>query len=443
MLDKTKTGFASTTLIMLLMAMAFIQGLRHASNGPTTALKVEAPAWEAPPAAPENPEPEPEDIRINGVLKRGETLASILGRQGFSSKVVHAVSRSARNNFRFKYMRAGNPYSMLISADGALENIEYTIDDFSKILVYRDPEQPLGFGSERIPIVYDIQHSIIKGEIEHNLVLSLADTLEPSRLAIDMSEIFAWDIDFTADLRKGDSFELLIEERWQDNEFRKYGRIIAAHFRNNGEELQAYYFDGDKKNSGYYDEKGRPLRRGFLSSPLRYKYISSRFSRSRLHPILRIRRPHLGVDYAAPTGTPVQAASDGTVKFAGRKGGFGKLIILRHPTGHETYYGHLSRYGKGIRSGREVTQGQVIGFVGSTGLSTGPHLDYRVKKRDRFVDPLRLKSPRPEPLSGDLLTRFNERKSELDLLFRESRYSVLKDDLKEVRTTGPPERHSI
>jgi len=436
MLDKTNTGYASTTLILLLMAMAFIQGLRHASNRPSIDLEAELPAAVSEKA-------EPADFRIQGVIKRGETLASILGNRGFSPKVVYAVNRSARKNFMFKEIRAGNPYSMLISADGTLENIEYTIDDFSKILVYRDPEQPLGFGSERIPIVYDIQHSIIKGEIEENLVLSLADTLEPSRLAIDLSEIFAWDIDFSADLRKGDSFEILLEERWQDDSFIKYGRILAAHFRSNGNEYNAYYFDDDKKQAGYYDEKGRPLRRGFLSSPLRYKYISSRFSRGRLHPILRIRRPHLGVDYAAPTGTPVQAASDGIVKFAGRKGGFGKLVILKHPTGHETSYGHLSRYGKGVRRGRSVTQGQVIGYVGSTGLSTGPHLDYRVKKRGRFVDPLKLKSPRPEPLSGDLLTRYNVRKSKLDTLFRESRYAVLKDDLEGVQAAGMQERHSI
>jgi len=441
MLDKAQAGLAATSLLVVFMVIAFIQGFHHASTRSDEEAAGGAPSVET--AAEAGLPPEPRAVTIRGVLKRGETLASLLGRHGFSPRVVYAVDRSARKNYRFKSMRAGQPYALRIAPEGELENFEYTVDDFTKILVYRDPEQPLGFRSEKIPIEYDIHYSILKGTIEDNLVHSLSDTLEPTRLAIDLSEIFAWDIDFTTDLRKGDTYELLIEERWLDGAFKKYGRILVARFRNNGELYRAYYFDG-KGQEGYYDEEGRPLRRGFLSSPLRYKYISSRFSRSRLHPILRIRRPHLGVDYAAPAGTPVQAASDGTVHFAGRKGGFGKLVILRHPTGHETYYGHLSRFGKGIRAGRAVSQGDVIGYVGATGLATGPHLDYRVKYRGRFVDPLRLKSPRPDPLKGEALEHYRRDVARLQARFKEARYAVLKGDVRgrQRASVGPPRKHS-
>ncbi len=431
---KVQTGFAAIALLAVLAAVVFVQDRTQTApslqSSPAIApLAAEAAAVQEPVMAAE-PE-EPSSIHVQGILKRGETLASLLSRYGISAKTVHAVNLAGKKVFNFKQMRAGNPYSIIISPEGELENYEYTIDGFNKVLISRNAEDPIGFISENVPIVYDIHYSIITGTVEDNLVNSLSDTLEPDRLAIDLSEIFAWDIDFGTDLRKGDSYEILIEERWLDGELKRYGRILVAHFKNNGQLYQAHYFSGNKEASGYYDEKGRPLRRGFLSSPLRYKYISSRFSKSRLHPILKTRRPHLGVDYAAPTGTPVQAASDGTVRFAGRKGGFGKLIILKHPTGHETYYAHLSGFAKDISKDSKVTQGQIIGYVGSTGLSTGSHLDYRVKFRGRFLDPLKLKSIRPDPLSDDLLAMFKSEMQSLEALFHAARYAVLKGDLKD------------
>ncbi len=435
---KVQTGFAAIALLAVLAAVVLVQ---DRTKSPPLSAAV-APVVEAEAVSEPAPEPEPADVHVRGILKQGETLASLLGQYGISAKTVHAVNLASKKIFNFKQMRAGNPYAILISSEGTLENYEYTIDGFNKIFISRDAENPAEFVSENIPIVYDIQYSIITGTVEDNLVNSLSDTLEPDRLAIDLSEIFAWDIDFGTDLRKGDSFEILIEERWLEGTFKKYGRILVAHFKNSGQLYQAHYFSGDKEASGYYDEKGRPLRRGFLSSPLRYKYISSRFSRSRLHPILKIRRPHLGVDYAAPTGTPVQAASDGTVRFAGKKGGFGKLIILGHPTGHETYYAHLSGYAKGVSRSVKVTQGQIIGYVGSTGLSTGPHLDYRVKLRGRFLDPLKLKSIRPDPLSNDLLAMFKNEMQSLEALFHAARYAVLKDDLKNHSSVKSPQKHS-
>ncbi len=424
---KVQTGFTAIALLVILAVVVFVQNSTNSSS-PSPAVVALVETKTSPEPAPE---PESTSVHVQGILKRGETLASLLGQYGISAKTVHDINQVSKKIFNFKHMRAGNPYAILLSSEGALENYEYKIDEFNKIIISRDADNPASFISENVPIVYDIQYSIITGTIADNLVNSLKDTLEPDRLAIDLSEIFAWDIDFGTDLRKGDSYEILIEERWLNGVFRKYGKILVAHFKNNGNLYQAHYFSGNKEAAGYYDEKGRPLRRGFLSSPLRYRYISSRFSRSRLHPILKTRRPHLGVDYAAPTGTPVQAASDGIVRFAGRKGGFGKLIILRHPTGHETYYAHLSGFAKDVSRNAKVTQGEIIGYVGSTGLSTGPHLDYRVKFRGRFLDPLKLKSIRPDPLSNDLLAMFKNEMQSLEALFHAARYAVLKDDLKD------------
>ena len=439
---KVQIGFAAAALLVVLTIIVFTQERSQSSTLPppshSPAITVEPELASVP-----ETEPEPTSVHVRGTLKHGETLASLLGQHGISAKIIHAVNQAGKKIFNFKQMRAGNSYSILISSDGTLENYEYTVDGYNKVLVSRDSEHPGSFVSENVPIVYEIHYSTIRGTIEDNLVRSLKDTLEPDRLAIDLSEIFAWDIDFGTDLRKGDSYEILIEERWLEGSFKKYGRILVAHFKNNNQEYQAHYFSGDDEVAGYYDEKGRPLRRGFLSSPLRYKYISSRFSRSRLHPVLKIRRPHLGVDYAAPTGTPVQAASDGTVRFAAKKkGGFGKLIILSHPTGHETYYAHLSGYAKGVRKNAKVTQGQIIGYVGSTGLSTGPHLDYRVKFRGRFVDPLKLKSIRPDPLSDDLIAMFKTEMQSLEALFHAARYAVLKNDLKDNSSVKSPHKHS-
>ena len=441
MRNKAQTGLAASgVLVVVILASLFGRAIT-----PHDVAVPELPPSAPAPAIEERAEGSgAADSRIQGTLQKGETLASLFSRNGLSAQVVDQVSKSSRKVFNFRRMRAGNEYAMHLLEDGSLENFEYTIDALSKVLVYSDPESPHGFVAENIPIVYNIEYAVIRGTIEDNLVNSLSDTMEPDRLAIDLSEIFAWDLDFTTDLRKGASYEMLVEERWLDGSFSSYGQILVAHFANNGEEYHGYYFDGDPQTRGYYDMEGRPLRRGFLSSPLRYKYISSRFSHSRLHPVLKIRRPHLGVDYAAPAGTPVSAASSGVVRFAGRKGGFGKLIILKHPTGHETYYGHLSRFGKGVRSGAATAQGDVIGYVGSTGLSTGPHLDYRVKLNGYFVDPLKLKTIRLDPLSGETLASFKASAEDLSMKLRESRYAFLRTDQnQQSAAVGPLSDHSL
>jgi murein DD-endopeptidase MepM/ murein hydrolase activator NlpD len=225
------------------------------------------------------------------------------------------------------------------------------------------------------------------------------------RLALDLADVYAWDVDFNTEIQRGDSFRVVVEKLSLDGAFARYGRILAAELVRGDRVLRAYRHEG-AAGSGYYDAEGRPLRKAFLRSPLRFTRISSRFSASRLHPALQVRRAHLGFDYAAPAGTPVSAAADGLVTAAGWMGGYGRTVRLRHANGYETLYGHLSRVD--VRPGQRVAQGTRLGAVGSTGLSTGPHLDYRMSRDGRFVDPLRLEAPPAEPIAGAERSAFAE-----------------------------------
>jgi murein DD-endopeptidase MepM/ murein hydrolase activator NlpD len=224
-----------------------------------------------------------------------------------------------------------------------------------------------------------------------------------------IADIFAWDINFFLDPRKGDTFQIIFEQKYAEGNFLGYGEILAAKYTNNGTVYYAFGFPDEDGKIRYYDLNGKSVQKQFLKAPLRYSRISSGFSYNRKHPILGIVRPHLGIDYAAPTGTPVYAAADGRVKFAGRKGGYGNLVILSHGSAYETWYGHLNAFGRGIRTGKVVKQSDKIGTVGATGLATGPHLDYRMKRGSGFVNPLKISMPSKESIE-------TEKKSSFDLV---------------------------
>jgi murein DD-endopeptidase MepM/ murein hydrolase activator NlpD len=249
----------------------------------------------------------------------------------------------------------------------------------------------------------------MSGVIRDNLVSAIDDL----QLALDLTDIFAWDIDFTTDLRKGDTFRLMVEELWLGGAFKRYGKIVSAEFVNDRRSYHAYRFELDGE-ADYYDRGGKSLRRAFLKAPLSYRRISARYTKRRYHPVLKTYRPHLGIDYAAPRGTPVSSVGDGTVVLAAYRGANGRQVVIKHPGGYKTYYGHLSRIKKGIRKGKKIRQGQVIGYVGNTGRATGPHLDYRVKLKGRFVNPLKLKLPRGRTITGPLRADFMEFRERMD-----------------------------
>ena len=256
----------------------------------------------------------------------------------------------------------------------------------------------------------EMMNVVVRGTIENNLFDAMAKAGEDAELAANLASIFEWEIDFFKDLRPGDRFVVLVEKKFVKDKYAGYGKIVAADFYNQGKLKRAVYYNDGKKNKGYYNEKGEGLERGFLRVPLNYSRISSRYSTSRLHPVLGYHRPHYGVDYAAPTGTPVKATASGVVKIKSRTKGNGNYIALRHPNGYETFYLHLNGFNRAIRQGSYVEQGQIIGYVGSTGYSTGPHLDYRIRKNGKWLNPLTFVAT-PKTLKKDEVPAFLEHAS--------------------------------
>ena len=358
----------------------------------------------------EHPEEIPQEIR--DVVKAGETMSGIFHRYGLNGKELFLLRKASADIHRLRKIVAGQPYEFRLDNDNNVLSFTYQINDEALLRITRDDP---GFRAEKIDIPYEKKIGKFGGVIESNLYDSLGNSENPAQLAYLLSDIFSWDFDFTTDLRKGDTFKVIVEELWLDGRFKRLGPILAAEFVNDGNTHRAFRYEDPDGRAGYYDEEGKSLQRSFLKAPLSYRRISSGFSYSRRHPILKIRRPHLGVDYVAPRGTPVSALGDGTVSFASYKGANGNLVILKHPKGFTTYYGHLHKIRKGIRRGARVSQGDVIGYVGATGRATGPHLDFRMKKGSRFVNPLRVNVPRRGGIPKQLLADFHKSRHTLGL----------------------------
>jgi len=354
---------------------------------------------------------DPEEYHeITGNIKQGDTLFDIFKQYKLDLRDLFKLKEASADIHKLRKLYPGRQYKIVIDGNNQISSFTYWINDENILNITRTQS---GFNAEKITVNYEKRIHHIGGMIDDNLITSMGEGEENLLLALKLSDIFAWDIDFTTDIRKGDTFKIVVEGLYLDGEFRKYGGILSAEFVNNREIHRAYRFELNG-NVDYYDADGKSLRRSFLKAPLSFRRISSRFSKRRFHPILKIYRPHLGVDYAAPTGTPVSVVGDGTVIFAGYKGQNGKLVMIRHPNGYRTSYGHLSKIRKGIRRGVRVKQGQIIGYVGATGLATGPHLDYRIKINNRFVNPLTLKLPRGKPIPRESIAEFKNSKKDMD-----------------------------
>jgi murein DD-endopeptidase MepM/ murein hydrolase activator NlpD len=334
-----------------------------------------------------------------GTIRPGTSLAVTL--EGLLSPPrLHQLVESARPAYDLSRVAAGHAYGVALDPDGELVAFTYRIDELRTLRVIR---RERGLEPELLVRRYSSEVDGVAGSIDSSLFLAIKDAGEHDQLALDMAQIFAWDIDFNTELQTGDSFRIAVEKLYLDGEFKRYGAILAAEFVRGSRIHRAVYFDGGDQ-PGYYDEEGTPLRKAFLRSPLEFTRISSGFTYRRRHPITKEVRPHLAVDYAAPTGTPVRASADGRVAGAGVMGGLGNAVHLRHANGFETIYGHLSRIR--VRRGERVTQGDVIGNVGSTGLATGPHLDYRMKRDGRYVNPLTAQLPPAPPIPSELLSEY-------------------------------------
>jgi murein DD-endopeptidase MepM/ murein hydrolase activator NlpD len=361
---------------------------------------------------------------IDAVVPRHATLESVLKSNHLTPPFVEATLASAASVFDPRQLRADRPYRLVRFLDGALQEFEYQIDvDRFLRIVCRERGRPDSVESQVGRYEKDTATVAIRGHIDaaHASVVAAIDAAgETIQLAMALAEMFAGQIDFESDLQPGDSFDVMFEKSTRDGQFAGYGPILSARFRADGHEHQAFRWnDPVTGKAAFYDENGRSLKRFFLRSPLKFEpRITSGFSMHRLHPVYRTYRAHLGIDYAAPPGAPVVAVSSGTVVSAGWSGGGGNMVRIRHASGFESYYLHLSAFGKGIRPSAHVDQGQMIGRVGSTGTATGPHLDYRLKKNGTFVNPLaeHRKLPPGEPVPDGSLSAFN---SARDALLRE------------------------
>ncbi len=328
-----------------------------------------------------------------GVVPRDATLDGLLRAHHLGTDVVQQVVAAVRVTFDPRSVRHGQAYKLVTGGDGQFRSFEYTIDA-DRVLRVAIPDQA-GPGVASAEINTVPRHwvrTVANGLIDAghpSLIAAVTASGEGVDLALRLAELFGGQLNFNDDLQPGDRFEMLFEKDAGDGQVTAYGSIVAAAVVNNGRRLQAFRFvDGDGR-IGYFDEQGQSVQRFFLRSPLPFiPRITSRFSLNRLHPVRRVRRAHLGVDYAAPTGTPVLAVAGGVVVSAGFSGASGRLIRLRHANGYQTYYLHLSSIAKGVRPGKRVAQGDVIGRVGASGVVTGPHLDYRVTKGGIFVNPL-------------------------------------------------------
>jgi len=348
--------------------------------------------------------PPPPLVRATDDIRKGEPLDGALRRLDLEPAERQATVSALDEFVDLRRILPGERLEVARTEEGELREVTLQRDPFESVRVrFPEGEAPL---AERLLREPDVRVCRIEGTLEGSLYDAVIAAGGDANLTMRFADLLGWQVDFLTEPRPGDRFRIVVREEFLDGERLGFGKILAAEYEGERATARALRYVDAQGQLDWYDDDGHSVRRAFLKSPLSYRRISSRFSANRRHPILKTVRPHWGVDYAAPTGTPVSALGAGVVEFAGRKGGYGNYVEVRHNGTYTTCYGHLSRYARGIRRGARVEQGDVIGYVGSTGLSTGPHLDFRVKKNGRFVDPLRLDSPPGRALAGTAVERF-------------------------------------
>jgi murein DD-endopeptidase MepM/ murein hydrolase activator NlpD len=327
---------------------------------------------------------------VEGEVALNQTLSNLMSREGIKLNTVLKMVKQSKPTFNLSRLHAGQPYALKLTSDTQLVSFSYQTNDNRKLLIERDGDE---FTSRLTEPEYEIQMAILEGVVQENLISAIIEAGGGYQVAMDLEGIFGWQINFFKDLRKGDTFKVLVEKIFLEKEFYGFGRIKAATFMNRGEKLAAVFFKPEGGRGGYYTPDGRSLKKQFLKSPLKYTRSSSGYAQKRFHPIYKRNLPHQAVDYAAPGGTAIYAISDGKVLSLSVNGRSGKHIKLKHRNGYESSYSHLSGYATNISREKKIEQGQVIGYVGSTGAATGPHLCFHLRKNGKSVNPLTFQSP--------------------------------------------------
>jgi murein DD-endopeptidase MepM/ murein hydrolase activator NlpD len=334
-------------------------------------------------------------------LRRGDSLARVLQKEQITKSDRNAIITADIKPF--KKLVAGNKLGIFKDQDGVLQEVRYAPSLTHSWRLYREKDQ---FQLEKLEHQLEVRQQSVVGEIKHSLFVDGQRAGLSVRHIMNLAEIFGWDIDFALDLRKGDRFTVIYEEKYYKNKKAKTGNILAAEIINRGETYRAIAHRDDRDNLSYYTPEGESLRRTFLRSPVKFSYISSRFTKRRYHPVLKRWRAHKGVDYAARSGTPVRSTASGKIIFVGRKGGYGKTVIIKHGGNYSTLYAHLSKFKRRLRKGQRIRQGQLIAYVGATGLASGPHLHYEFRVNNRHRNPLRYRFPKSSPIAKKYMQAF-------------------------------------
>jgi murein DD-endopeptidase MepM/ murein hydrolase activator NlpD len=363
-----------------------------------------------------NPSHRPTDP-VQGAIRRNSSLYVELRRIGVSPQDIDGVVRASRKEFNLKRVRAGQKFDVYTSASGSVDSLFFYFARDEFLGVRREGTHYVA-SIDTVP--YTVTYHVTEATIAQSVFVSLQEQDADTDLASQMAEIFGWTIDFFTDIRRGDSFAVLYEHKSYDDGRAKIGDVLAARVVSNGKEYYAFRHDAGSGRIGYYDEVGRSMEKSLSRAPVRYNRVTSNFSQRRYHPINKRYQPHYGVDFGAPYGTPVQATGDGTVVAATRRTANGRYVKIKHNNTYTTYYLHLQRFAKGIRQGKKVRQGQVIGYVGSTGWANGPHVCYRIKRNGSWVNPRRINLPSKKPVPAASMVAFERARDSYLLRLQES-----------------------
>ena len=351
------------------------------------------------PSVPQPPAPVCNEIR--DIVPSGSSITALLG-DYFTAQEIYNLNQQSRNVFPFTKICAGHPYR-INTIDGKLNSFIYEIDPDEQLVISRDADQ---IEMQRQQIVYDVTMVLVQGTIKTSLFEAVTDIGEKPELAILLADIFAWDVDFILDIRSGDTFQALVEKRSREGQVAGYGKILAAEFVNQQSIFKAVRFQDGKQSPSYYNEKGENVRKAFLRAPLSFSRISSGYTLHRFHPILKSWKAHPAIDYVAPVGTPIKTVGDGSIYRIGFTRANGNFIEVRHSNGYASIYLHMKGFARGLKKGKRVSQGQVIGYLGGTGMATGPHLCFRMRHNGAPVNPGRLKVPAAKSISKKNLAEF-------------------------------------
>ncbi len=352
---------------------------------------------------------------IAGQIEKGESFDLAMKRLEVSNTVRFDIIKAFGKSLDFKMLQPGDRFTIVLDQDNSISRATYESGLLNTHILKCNEDGNYSVTRQAVPLEYRVER--LSGVIESSLYGAFAELGEEPKLIHAYADIFASKIDFNTETRTGDTFELLVEKYYKGEVFVGYGKILVAAYKKQDVEYQGYHFASENTPSGYFDSNGEALGTWFIRSPIPFGRVTSRFTMRRKHPVDGVVRPHLGVDLAAPRGTPIMATAEGKVEYIGRKGGFGKTIILRHHGGYQTYYGHLNGYKKGLKNGSTVQQKDIIAYVGSTGVSTGPHLDYRIKYNGVFKNPFGIKFKAKTVLQDEELALYLQSSAQIAELF--------------------------